>query len=481
MANYCGFHQSIIGYSHVLKGICCQDSSCSVSEEGIHIAVVSDGHGDPACFRSHIGSRLAADIAAEKLLSFAQNIRQQGWEDRLFDNGQKEDLLRQLIRSIIGNWNLKIAEQLEENPVTEEELAISGNYESRYRAGEELPHIFGCTLIALLITDRYLLALQQGDGRCTVVHGNGIADQPIPWDSRCVGNVCTSMCHADAIESCRYYVADLRKDPVLACFAVSDGIEDSLDSQEDVNAFACNTASIYFQQGREKLLEQLADYLPKMSQMGSADDMSIAGIVDMDAGESAMRWMELTYILSNHKAAQRNAAGKAGSMARKQDYLKEELDLAQQEFDRVQTEYNRVCQQMQQNLTLTERLKQELRKLLHAQDNQTVILEAAGKKLEKAREDYEDYVEKRLGFVEKAQEAEAEVLRTQQAIDALAAELFDQVPEQTQPEIPDWELAEPIAWEDEEPFSQEENEQEKLQPEEAPMPETEPEAADDFD
>jgi DNA repair exonuclease SbcCD ATPase subunit len=218
-----------------------------------------------------------------------------------------------------------------------------------------------------------------------------------------------------------------------------------------------------------------------MSQMGSADDMSIAGIVDMDAGESAMRWMELTYILSNHKAAQRNAAGKAGSMARKQDYLKEELDRAQQEFDRVQTEYNRVCQQMQQNLTLTERLKQELRKLLHAQDNQTVILEAAGKKLEKAREDYEDYVEKRLGFVEKAQEAEAEVLRTQQAIDALAAELFDQVPEQTQPEIPDWELAEPIAWEDEEPFSQEENEQEKLQPEEAPMPETEPEAADDFD
>lgn len=274
MTNYGAFHCTTRGYSHILKNTCCEDASWAGDEGDIHVAVVSDGHGDPACFRSQIGSALAVGIAGEKLLSFARNIREQGWEERLFDDTHREQLLRQLIRSIIGNWNLKIAEQLGEHPVTEEEYASSRDFEQAYRNGRELSHIFGCTLIAVLVTDRYLVALQQGDGRCIIIHGNGTADQPIPWDSRCVGNICTSLCHEDAIESCRYYVLDLTQDPIVAALAVSDGIEDSLESQEDVNAFCGNVASILLRDGSEKLLEQLEDYLPRMSERGSADDNS---------------------------------------------------------------------------------------------------------------------------------------------------------------------------------------------------------------
>ena len=80
MANYHAFHSTTRGYSHILKDTCCEDASFSIDERDIHVAVVSDGHGDPACFRSQIGSRLAVEIAGEKLLSFAKNIREQGWE-----------------------------------------------------------------------------------------------------------------------------------------------------------------------------------------------------------------------------------------------------------------------------------------------------------------------------------------------------------------------------------------------------------------
>jgi len=470
MANYHAFHHTTIGYSHILKGTCCEDASCSVSEGDIHIAVVSDGHGDPACFRSQIGSQLAVEITAEKLLSFAKNIREQGWEELLFEDVHKERLLRQLIRSIIGNWNMKIAEQLEANVITEDEYAVSRDYEDRYRAGEELPHIFGCTLIATLVTDRYLLALQQGDGRCTVVHGDCIVDQPVPWDNRCVGNICTSLCHADAVESCRYYVADLQKDPVLACFVVSDGIEDSLDSQEDVNAFVCNTASILMQEGQEQLQKQLADYLPKMSETGSADDMSIAGIVNMDMQEPVVHWLELLYILSNQRAVLRNASGKASSMARKQEFLREELDRAQAEFDQV-------SDALQENLSLLDRMKQELRKIIHARDNQTRILESTEKKLEKAKSEFAEYYEKRQTYVEKALAAEEDIRQTQQALDALTDRLpTNHMEHSEQEQQPDWELSEPIVWEEEECISED------------PLPEdcfdesdhTEPLETDDF-
>ena len=56
MANYHAFHHTTIGHSHVLKNTCCEDASCCISEGDVHVAVVSDGHGDPACFRSQIGS-----------------------------------------------------------------------------------------------------------------------------------------------------------------------------------------------------------------------------------------------------------------------------------------------------------------------------------------------------------------------------------------------------------------------------------------
>lgn len=441
MENYQAFHVTTIGYSHILKNICCEDASYSLDDGDIHIAVVSDGHGDPACFRSQIGSQLAVEIAAENLLSFARNIRELGWEAQLFDPVHQERLLRQLIRSIIGNWNLKIREQLERSPIAEEEFSVSRDYEPLYRTGEQLSHIFGCTLIATLVTDRYLLALQQGDGRCVVVHGDYTVDQPVPWDTRCVGNICTSLCHADAVESCRYYVADLRSDPIVACFAVSDGVEDSLDSQEDVNAFVCNAASILMQQGADALLEQLRSYLPRMSQTGSADDMSMAGIVAGDADPNVAKWLELVYLLSAHRTASHSASGKVGSMKRKSDFLYSELVRAQEEYDTV-------SRAMQENLTLLDQIKQELRRAIHARDHHTQILESAQRKLEKAREEYEEYCQKRNDYADKARRAQEDMQKVQQELDELSQLLPKNLPQGEQPRNPDWELPEALIWEE---------------------------------
>jgi hypothetical protein len=85
-----------------------------------------------------------------------------------------------------------------ENPLTLDERAKCDRYLDRYDRGEKLEHIYGTTLIAGLLTDKYLLLLQQGDGRCDVFDANGEVSQPIPWDDKCFANVTTSLCEDDA-------------------------------------------------------------------------------------------------------------------------------------------------------------------------------------------------------------------------------------------------------------------------------------------
>ena len=47
-----GVHSTVIGDSHIRKGIVCQDSSGTVVTDKFAIAVVADGHGSAKHFRS---------------------------------------------------------------------------------------------------------------------------------------------------------------------------------------------------------------------------------------------------------------------------------------------------------------------------------------------------------------------------------------------------------------------------------------------
>ena len=46
-----GVHSTVIGDSHIRKGIVCQDSSGTVVTDQFAIAVVADGHGSAKHFR----------------------------------------------------------------------------------------------------------------------------------------------------------------------------------------------------------------------------------------------------------------------------------------------------------------------------------------------------------------------------------------------------------------------------------------------
>ena len=68
------FCKSIRGASHIKRDIPCEDYGLKYenSEFGYKIFVLGDGHGDPNCVRSNIGSRAVCEIARDELRVFAE-------------------------------------------------------------------------------------------------------------------------------------------------------------------------------------------------------------------------------------------------------------------------------------------------------------------------------------------------------------------------------------------------------------------------
>lgn len=301
------FHKSVRGYSHVLKDTVCEDySGHYISEDGLYrVIAVADGHGSSECFRSSVGSKLAVETAMDCLKRYIEVVKTQDekiYAQDIFSDDRKCDIYEEMkivTDSIVEIWNELVMKDIEENPISDDELTDFTK--------EHITSVYGTTLMAALWMPGCLILLQQGDGRCEVIGEDGVASQPIPWDVKCMFNVTTSMCEADAADRIRSKVIDFSKEKVIACYLGTDGIEDTYrdtyEALEDethelmggVHCFykqlSCDITkydTVYFE-------DFIGDYLSEFSKsgpfnsVGSGDDISVAGIVDKESIKAFLR------------------------------------------------------------------------------------------------------------------------------------------------------------------------------------------------
>jgi hypothetical protein len=365
------FHETVIGHMHVLNQIPCEDASQSFSAEDdrYHIAIVADGHGSKSCFRSRIGSKTAADVALDCLRQFAEtNLETPAAEERfyhdIFTNARYRQMsVRQLTDTILGIWHNRVMEDYENNPPTQEEMGASA---AEYENGENLTHIYGTTLIAALQLPKCLILIHQGDGRCDVFYEDGTIDQPIPWDSRCEDTATTSLCDDDAAEGFRHCVLNLVEKPVIACYLGSDGVEDAYrDTYEDlggshilmggVHTFYKDLTCQLSELGPAEFEQDLKTMLPEFSKSGrfskggSGDDVSVAGIVDLDAIASyvqrykdEVKLYDLEEKLSWKEDELRSKERKHGILEKRVKELYHEAKLSQDKIKFMQERRNRL-------------------------------------------------------------------------------------------------------------------------------------------
>ena len=278
--NFKAFHMSERGESHLHDGRVCQDSSASFSDECGTVTVVSDGHGGCDYVRSQFGSAMACAAAVKNIRRLFENISPEAFL------AEPDMMLIQLEAAIINDWNESVRSHYEANPFTEEELdCVSEKAGASYRSGHRIERAYGATLIAAAVTRDYWFGIQIGDGKCAAFDEAGICTQPIPWDEKCFLNKTTSICGSDALRDFRHFYSE--KIPT-AVFMGSDGIDDSFKNEEDMYDFYKTILYAFSISDYTQAVDELKAYLPRLSKEGSADDVSIAAWMDMDALKSVV-------------------------------------------------------------------------------------------------------------------------------------------------------------------------------------------------
>lgn len=272
------FHLSVQGASHIKRNKECQDASFSYCGEDYALAVVCDGHGGDDYIRSASGAAYACQAAAECIMKFLSDVDKSAF---MTLEREREEQIFQLEASIINAWNKSVSRHYAEHPFTaEEEAVLSSRARRRYLEEEKIESAYGTTMIATVLTHDYWLGLQVGDGRCVVVDRNGEFSQPIPWNEKCFLNVTTSICDSDAIDNFRHYYSSVLPAAILIG---SDGVDDCFSSEAQLNQLYKTVLYSFANSGFEDALKELDGYLPRLSEKGSGDDVSISAILDMDA------------------------------------------------------------------------------------------------------------------------------------------------------------------------------------------------------
>lgn len=275
MENYKSFNLTATGAVHIRNGTICQDSSSSGNFADYAYAVVCDGHGGEDYFRSDKGSLFGKEAVIKcfsdsSLFTYLENA----------DTEKKRDeIIFQLEKSIVAEWNSSVMEHYNKNPFTDDELS-SLNEHSRhfYENKKFIEQAYGTTLIAVAITEKYWFCIQIGDGRMTAFTENHEFIQPVPWDKRCFLNITTSMCDEYAIKCFRHYFST---DLPLVLFVSTDGVENSFVDNKTLNNFYELIIDSFKTMPFEQAVRELEDYLPILSEKGSGDDISIASVMNI--------------------------------------------------------------------------------------------------------------------------------------------------------------------------------------------------------
>lgn len=256
-----GYALSVRGASHEDDNTPCQDSARFFIGDGFAVAAVSDGHGSEKHFRSAAGSEMATRVAIRSICDFDE--RNNGLDNIFSSRG--DETARRIAANIICGWNSEIAAHLSLLPPVERERAICEKY-----GGIPNEVIYGATLIVGVVTKRLCFGLQIGDGSFCA-RTNGSMTFPMPEDAKLVGNLTTSLCDNDAIDSFRHFC---REGEFSGIMLSSDGLINSFKKEEDYLRFGRRVLDAV----DDSTTSKLGEHLKTRSRTGSRDDISVAAI-----------------------------------------------------------------------------------------------------------------------------------------------------------------------------------------------------------
>lgn len=291
---------SVQGFSHVRSDLPNQDALKYLPDNGIGIRIilsVADGHGSKNYFRSDIGSKLAVETACEVCNSFLKDYS--GKESEKIKDLKFRDVI---CREIVRKWKERVNDHILNNPFTSEEESLllkkqeSGKKPNgekiRYRPSDCLEDNqtipYGATILSIVVTEKFLLYLQLGDGDILTISSDGTVSRPLPKDDRLIANETTSLCLPIAWEEFRVRYQPVDKIAPILIMVSSDGYSNSFSISSDFEKVGSDILGMIgkepedIEKGIDTVQKNLENWLKETSEHGSGDDITIGIICNLD-------------------------------------------------------------------------------------------------------------------------------------------------------------------------------------------------------
>jgi serine/threonine protein phosphatase PrpC len=280
VGGYETFGFSARGVNHQKLNTVCQDYALHYRDDRVAVAAVADGHGSPAHFRSDRGARFACESAVKWIRKFVES------ESAVFgkaDTIAQGDFLKKVEQNIIAEWRKMVSTDW--NVDLPKSESIPPNFFKDLSSDnflcvvEDIVPAYGTTLIASAVCDDFWFGIQIGDGKCVALRHDGSVLQPIARDRNCYANVTTSICDEDALGHFRHFWS---VEFPAAIFLGTDGVDNSYPVYENKKHLANlyrTIADNFAEEGFKNGEKQLEEFLPVLTEKGSGDDVSIAGII----------------------------------------------------------------------------------------------------------------------------------------------------------------------------------------------------------
>ncbi|WP_297136331.1 protein phosphatase 2C domain-containing protein [Terrisporobacter sp.] len=243
------FSKSIVGYKNKIKNKSSQDYvKYETLEEGI-ICAVADGHSGDFFTHSHKGSEYACEAVIEVLKKYI-----------IYDLDDLDILLKEkkIQKEICVRWRELVEKDFDRS--------LPRAYKLNYFR-------YGTTLLATVVTDKYRLFFKLGDGEI-LINKNKIFNKVLYSHKKYLVD-----CMAEE-EAHNKFLWKLEENVDIGGYFIilySDGYENSFSSYEYMIEDLNDTLTKYNKNIFAKLILEMnyEDYLERLSEKGSRDDISI--------------------------------------------------------------------------------------------------------------------------------------------------------------------------------------------------------------
>ncbi|MBM7555495.1 protein phosphatase 2C domain-containing protein [Halanaerobacter jeridensis] len=268
---------SIKGANHGRRGLPNQDAIKWETENGNLVMAVSDGHGSLKHFRSEIGSKLAVKAAVEIML---EEVDVGNLTDDML-NKIKTRVKDKLPQRIVNQWRDKVKEHYQNNLFSldrvaqaklmklEEEKGIA----KRKKIEDNYIKAYGATLLIVLITEKFSLYFQLGDGNISILAEDG--KKMLFAAEEQFGPATNSLCMSEASNKVKISLIPFSEELPLFILLSTDGYINSFRNDKDYFKVIDDFIDLAKHHGIEYINENLSQWLEKTSQQGSGDDITL--------------------------------------------------------------------------------------------------------------------------------------------------------------------------------------------------------------